>query len=664
MPFPTVYTRAMCDTTARASRDRFAFRPSWAALALVAASCFLRAFPCGADLESDLGRTAARYVEAQYGLCASPPLARWVRDTGAALVAPQSGPSARARFAVLNSGEINAFTLPGGYIYCDAGLLGHVDSEDDLAGVLAHEVAHVADRDFQRLALRQTLLFALTGVLTNGGNSRATPALRVAQMLDALRQSRRVEGQADDVGLAICLRSGYDPAGLQNFLAQIAAGQARWSYWTTLLSTHPEAAKRQAHVAARLAESFSTAERIQLAESLIRRTRYHQALYHLQEARRQSPGLPTIPLHLASLYLLEGRRAEALAQCQEALRLEPDSAEARELLGQLEAQVSEAPPVHEWKPSLDLRSKLDEQMGVLAGAEEQRRQLREAITTETRRLRANGEFNRALEVAQVVGPDEGALGYWALLAEAARVLSDISRLSDQVMEMRWIEYDLPQVLFDESDSLLRPQAAVGSVEEMAAAADHLLSAAHLAGATHTAALERMARAAGSCRRLAGQVTPVLVELMATGDDRPLGRLIFSRAALFQTQLSLAQAGLRRAETDADGALRDLCALKVACYRASLACLGAQASQSQDLIYRRVLAQLAARPVVDPQTPREVDLGLTAQALLLPEAQPAPPSEKEKPTTVRKGPWDEEAYAAYVLMRLAYKRCEEETLPSP
>lgn len=615
--------------------------------------------PAVGDLESELGRVAARYVEDQYGLCTSESLTRWVQETGATLTAATSGPAAQARFAVLNSGKRNAFTLPGGYIYCEAGLLGHVDSEDDLAGVLAHELAHVANRDFQRLAQRQTLIFLLAGFLTDGGALRATPALRLGQMLDALRQSRRVENQADADGQVLCLRAGYDPAGLRSFLSEIAAGQKRWSYWTTLISTHPEAAKREAHLAARLDDSFSTAERLQLAAGLTRRTRYQRARYHLEEAGRQAPKLPTIPLQLAEVYRLQGQVTQAREAAEAALRLQPDWEAPQQFLASLDATEPTSPTPQSWAPAPDLRRELEQQLSELAAAETQRQKLREIISSETRRLRANAQFNQALETAQVIDPGDGALSYWALLAQSVRLLEGISTLSDQVMEMRWIEYDLPQSLATEAERVLRPQVSVAASGDMQAAAEHLREAVQQAP-TQTLALERMARAATECRRLAGQVTPVLIELMASGGDRPLGRLVFSRAAIFQGQLALAESGLRRAEAEADGALRDLCALKTATYRGSLARLGAEASPGQDLVYRRVLHQLAGLPSEKPP-PRARDLGTTAETLLLPQTGTISAGKEEKAGTTRKRPWDSETYAAYVLMRLAYQRCVEETL---
>jgi hypothetical protein len=380
----------------------------------------------------------------------------------------------------------------------------------------------------------------------------------------------------------------------------------------------------------------------------------------------------SIPLDTARIYLLQGRRAEAVAQCQEALRIDEDWAETRELLAQAQEPAPPVAPLQAWTPSDDLRRRLKEKMDELSSEEHVRRQLRESISDDTRRLQKDQRYGQALEMAQAVVGNDNTLAKWALLGEAAAVLDSLAHLSDQVMEMRWIEYDLPEAITDESDRLLQPQQ-VGSTTQMEAAGEHLLEAAQLAETSHRQALEAMARTAASARRLSLQVVPVLAELLATGDDRPLGRLDVDRGGVMQTQLSIAQVGLSEAQEETNGALRDLCAIKVALYQASLTRLGAQGDAAQDGIYERVLGQIAGPHPLPPPGHADVplagekapaDLGLAAERALVPAAQRTDTVGKENLPAVGKGPWDDGAYAGYVLMRLAFRRCQEETLPAP
>jgi Zn-dependent protease with chaperone function/predicted negative regulator of RcsB-dependent stress response len=644
--------------------------------------------PARADVDGYLGKLMAQYLVQQSGQCRAVALNRWVQETGAALVA-QSPRAGRCHFLVLNSGEVNAESLPGGYICVDAGLLGHVASDDDLAGVLSHELGHQIDHDFDRMLRRQALILLATTVLTAHSRPAVPAAARALQGLDALRQSRKIEAAADSMGVEVCLRGGYDPAGLQDFLTQIGEGQSRWSYWQTLISTHPETSRREQWVADRMAQVLTAPARVQLAEQLTQRARYRQALAHLDAAGKQSPGMYTVPLLTAQVYLLQGRRAEAAAQCQAALRLNPYAADARALLAQAQAPAPPAAPPEAWTPSAELRRQLAEQSEKLAAEDAVRERLRGQVDEETRRLGTEKVYSQALGAAQVVAPGEYFLSSWALLAEAAGLMGEISQLSDQVMEMGWIEYDLPQEITDESALLLQP-GPVGSAAQMAAAGEQLREAGDLEQATHRAALESMERAAAAARRLGLEVAPVFLELLASGnDDRPLGPLNDTHAALVQAQLAVAQDGLWQAQTDTDGALHDLCAIKLALYRASLTRLGAQGGTVQDEIYQRVVDQIAGNlpslpslltgemphPSPPPGAPTPLagegvqkeapgDLGLAADRALVPSAEQGNPAEKEILTIPRKGPWDDRAYAGYVLMRLAWLRCQEETLGSP
>lgn len=631
------------------------------ALSILLTALVACAAPSRADLEEDFGRLAARYFEQEYGLCRSPVLTRWVEALGRKVAAAGGLPADRVHFGVLNSGEINAFALPGGFIFCDAGLLGHVDSDDDLAAVLAHEVAHVQGRDFQRVLLRQALLSALALALDRGDTARAVPALRVFQILDGLRQSRKQEAQADSAAVGLCLEAGYDPAGLENFLGRVAEGQSRWSYWKTLFSTHPEPLRRLAWVRLRSDQMLPPADRLSLAESLCVRSRYQRALAHLALAEEQAPDLAAAPLLAAQVYLYQGRRQEAEAACARAQRLDPADERAATFLAQAR-QLPQSPPAGAaWCPSADLKQRSEQVLAALAAQEEQRRALQERITTETRRLRTNQQFNQALEAAQSVAAQADSPAYYGLLAQAAALVIEISRLSDQVMEMRWIEYDLPEVLTGEAHALLRERPAARAPVEFERAAEHLLRAASLGKDKHLPALEKMARAATQARRLAGQVAPLFLELLGSGQGRPLGRLVFSRAALMQGQLELARHGLRQAEAGVSDVLRDLCEVKQAYFRARLARLGAEASPAQLGVYQRVLAQVADL-LLGPQPDLAWlggDLGTAAQRLLTTPSGLEPG--EEKPVSAGKGPWHDRAYAEYVLLRLALRRCEEETL---
>ena len=178
-------------------------------------------------------------------------------------VAVQSGLSnAQSDFTItlLNSPVNNAFAIPGGYVYVTRQLMALMNDEAELAGVLGHEVGHVAARHAQRRqqaatrnAIGGTLLQVLTGAIL--GDSAVGGLLQkgigTGSQLLTLRFSRTQEYQADDLGIGYLARAGYDPRALsttlaslaaQNALDQRAAGDARsvpeWA------STHPDPGSR------------------------------------------------------------------------------------------------------------------------------------------------------------------------------------------------------------------------------------------------------------------------------------------------------------------------------------------------------------------------------------------------------------------------------------
>lgn len=179
-------------------------------------------------------------------------------------VAVQSGlGNARDSFTVslLNSSVNNAFAVPGGYVYTTRQLVGLMNNEAELAGVMGHEVAHVAARHSQRRqrAAQQNQLggvFAaiLSNVLLGNseiGNLLSRSALQGSQLL-TLKFSRSQELQADDLGIQYLTSAGYDPRAMGTVLASLAAqnsldarlqgrGDARPPAWA---STHPDPASR------------------------------------------------------------------------------------------------------------------------------------------------------------------------------------------------------------------------------------------------------------------------------------------------------------------------------------------------------------------------------------------------------------------------------------
>jgi predicted Zn-dependent protease len=147
---------------------------------------------------------------------------------------------------VVRQPEANAFALPGGYIYVFKGLIDRAETPDELAGVIAHEIGHVAHRDGTRTVLQGAGLSFLFGMLLGdfvGGGA----VVLAARTILGTRYSRDVENAADSYGVALMTKIGGDPRALGRFLLRIAGTT---HVGPKLLLDHPETRERVAAIEA------------------------------------------------------------------------------------------------------------------------------------------------------------------------------------------------------------------------------------------------------------------------------------------------------------------------------------------------------------------------------------------------------------------------------
>jgi len=203
----------------------------------------------------ELGREVVQDVERQMPVVTDAQLSEYVNRLGQNLSRLAPGHRYPYTFKLIHAKEINAFALPGGPIYIHTGIIAAAASEAQLAGVLAHEISHVALRHSTNQASKAMLarapLAILGGVLSGGGIGGQLAQLGIAFGVNSvfLKFSRSAEQQADEQGAQILYDAGYDPRAMAQFFETIAK-ESGGGGSLEFLASHPNPGNRERNVLA------------------------------------------------------------------------------------------------------------------------------------------------------------------------------------------------------------------------------------------------------------------------------------------------------------------------------------------------------------------------------------------------------------------------------
>jgi len=325
--------------------------------------------------EARVGADFMRQARRALPLIEDPILHDYIARLGTRLLQGNAGGD-RYHFFIVDDPQINAFAVPGGYIGLNSGVILQAKSDQEVAGVLAHEVAHIQQRHIPRLlaASRISSAAAMAGLLagivaaaSGAGHADAAIALSTAAYAEnQLRFTREFEQEADRVGLDLLQRAGFDPRGMPDFFEKLQA----WSRLNDVdapefLRTHPlstsrisdtraraEAlpaaprkgsefadmqmrlrvltAKNSAAIADALAKEIETAPtlplRYGLALALLAQRRLPDAQIQLDTLAQARPGYLLDGLLQAELSIARNEPREALKFFRNAARAQPDNA--------------------------------------------------------------------------------------------------------------------------------------------------------------------------------------------------------------------------------------------------------------------------------------------------------------------------------------------------
>ncbi len=349
--------------------------------------------------EEEFGREFVKFIETHREVVKDQYIAGYVQSVGQRVLSHFPPQQLKFTFRVIKSDVYNAFAGPGGHIFIHSGLLAAMESEDELAGILGHEIAHVTSRHISQKLARQkklgyvTLAGIVAGVLLGAaGSATGAQALTYGTLAAGqsaeLAYSRENELEADEKGLRSIAAAGYDGYGLLKVLKKIRSRE--WfgkKQVPTYLKTHPATEDRilyingwmAAHGGDRLQAPAGNQRGFAMAHTrvlalytdrqlalktlkhrvdqqpekamnhygyglvLARSGKYAQAIKYLEEAQRIRPFDAYLQGELGQAYYLDGRYQAAQHNLEAALKIFPEYADGLFFLGRTYQQLGNHP---------------------------------------------------------------------------------------------------------------------------------------------------------------------------------------------------------------------------------------------------------------------------------------------------------------------------------
>ncbi|HUU40324.1 MAG TPA: M48 family metalloprotease [Desulfatiglandales bacterium] len=326
--------------------------------------------------ERELGERFLKSINSQYEFADFPYITQYINDLGAYLGRQIEVPYFPLKFYVVKDNIVNAFAGPGGHVFIFSGLIISMEDMDELASVLAHELAHVSARHLasriersQKISIA-TIAGVLTGILVGGKASGALVTGSLAAGVQTeLGYSREDERQADQLGFKYAHLSGFNPSGMLSVLKKMA----RENWYQTgetpqYLLTHPGASERTASIEAMLegykklpdserakelrsnfamfhtmviacchdkdnaarvfekkllSDPESPLDHYGLGLVLEREGNIHEALNHFKKAFQKKPDSIPIMFSIGKAYQAEGQHEDSVSILKKALELAP-----------------------------------------------------------------------------------------------------------------------------------------------------------------------------------------------------------------------------------------------------------------------------------------------------------------------------------------------------
>ncbi len=305
--------------------------------------------------EIHVGEQAAKEVDMQNAILSDPILNNWVNTTVGNLARYRARPDINYKFKIIDTNDINAFALPGGFAYVYFGLLNFVNSSDELAGVMAHEMGHIERRHVVTLNAKAQVLNLLLGVL-----SIASPFVyRFGNIIEGLsmsKMSRVDELQADQYGLQLMSRANYDPDAMVSFMTRLGKQYGDHANGVEkYFQSHPDPKARISHL-----QGYPALSKADISQMLAQAIhdedegRYGYAQYKLDEVLKQDPNNQIALLHKGQVALALGNFEKSQLALKQVKRSGLATAAAESAVNRQLALMPVDPPKNPMKrPSIE-----------------------------------------------------------------------------------------------------------------------------------------------------------------------------------------------------------------------------------------------------------------------------------------------------------------------
>lgn len=202
--------------------------------------------------ELELGRSVSARLAGNFGVWKDSSWTSYINIVGRSLVPYSSRPDIKYRFAILDTDEVNAYSAPGGYIFISRGLLKQVESEAELAGILAHEIGHISERHVVKEVQKSHIYQAGARIAVGMTDLNSSQREALNKLTDVAWDVLVVKGftkedeyKADQCGARNAYRLGYDPYELLEFLSRLKKREENpEENLKILFSTHPKPSLR------------------------------------------------------------------------------------------------------------------------------------------------------------------------------------------------------------------------------------------------------------------------------------------------------------------------------------------------------------------------------------------------------------------------------------